>query len=315
MEKRKRLSDEEIQGNKDKFINQFSRIIDLSNAELRYNSEWLSKLTFNDIIELTRLFTVQQMIDRENFAIRLKNQNSIGLEELLYPVMQGFDAFTLKVDLQLGGVDQIFNMIAGRKIMENYNTDPQSIITMPLINGTDGRKMSKSWDNYIPMMAEPNDIFGKVMSCTDDIMIEYFTLLTRVSIEYIEEIKMDIAKFHKRRPIDIKKELAFEITKVFHGEEKARMALSEFEKVFQNKETPTDILTIKIKLGSTFEDLLRILVEEQIVKSYSESKRLLKQNAFKLNSKLITNLTDLITEDDSILKFGKNNFVKIILKK
>lgn len=314
LEKRKRLTDEEILGNKDRFVEQFGKIIDLSNAELRYNSEWLSKLTFNDVIELTRLFTVQQMIDRENFAIRLKNQSSIGLEELLYPVMQGFDAYTLRVDLQMGGVDQIFNMIAGRKIMENYDVEPQSIITMPLINGTDGRKMSKSWDNYIPMLAEPNDIYGKVMSCTDDIMIEYFTLLTRVSLERIEEIKKDLEHEHKNNPIDIKKELAFEITKVFHNEEQAEAAQKEFERVFQQREIPQNIITIELQKGAVMQDLIKQLVKENLVKSNSEAQRLLRQNAFKLNNKVINNLSEELSEDELILKFGKNNFAKVIVK-
>lgn len=310
LEKRKRLDDKEIEENRDKFIEQFNKIIDISKAEIRYNSEWLSKLRFNDIIDLTRLFTVQQMIDRENFAIRLKNQSPIGLEELMYPIMQGFDAYTLRVDLQIGGVDQIFNMLAGRKIMENFDIEPQSIITMPLINGTDGRKMSKSWNNYIAMLAEPKDIFGKIMSCTDDIIIEYFKLLTRKPLDEISKIEEDINIIHSLKLIDIKKDLAFEITKMFYGEEEAINAREEFQSVFQNRGVPKDIREINLNKNSTLSDLLRILVKDGLIESNSSAKRLLNQKGIRIDDVISTNLDEII-KNGSIIRFGKNNFVKV----
>ena len=308
LDKRKRLTVKEIENNKKKFIEQFGKIVDLNHAEIRYNSEWLSKLSFSNIIELTSLFSVQQMSSRENFAKRFEENKTVGLEEFLYPIMQGFDTYTLKVDLQIGGVDQIFNMLAGRKIMKYYNVEQQSVMTMPLINGTDGRKMSKSWHNYVPIMASNTDLFGGIMSSVDDVIEEYLILLTRVDESEIAEMMVDLK--NGRNPMEIKKKLALEITRKFFDDSQARKAQEFFENTFQKGINPQDIPVLRINEGSNISDLLEVLVKEKIISSNSEIRRLLNQKGMRLDDNVIKN-TDEKLIDNSTLRIGKKRFFKI----
>jgi tyrosyl-tRNA synthetase len=336
LEKRKRLPVEEIEKNKKKFIEQFGRIVDLDSAEIRYNSEWLEPLTFNDVINLASLFSVQQMIERENFAIRLKEKKTIGLEELLYPLMQGYDSVALKVDLEMGGTDQTFNLLAGRKIMEAYGMAPQNVITMPLIPGTDGRKMSKSWGNFIPMLASANDLYGGLMSCCDEVTIEYFKLLTRIPLKEIDEMEKEL-KAGKADPMKLKKRLALEVTKIYYDEKEAQKAQEHFEKTIQKGEVPDKIKEVEITLKESRNsdefhssewstrpdkleahgdiealDLVLMLSEKGCFSSHSEAKRLIKQGGFKIDDNRITELHQKVKiKDGSIVKIGKRRYFKI----
>ncbi|MCA9383191.1 tyrosine--tRNA ligase [Candidatus Dojkabacteria bacterium] len=318
LEKRKRLDVDEIEKNKQLFEEQFGKLIDLENAEVRFNSEWLEPLTFNDVITLTSLFSVQQMIERENFALRLENNTTIGLEELMYPLMQGYDAYALDVDLQIGGTDQIFNMLSGRKIMKSFGRDPLAVITMPLIPGTDGRKMSKSWNNYVPMNASANDLYAGIMSSTDEVMADYFKLLTRVPMSEVEELLANL-EAPDTNPMDIKKKLAFEVTTIYYDETSASEAAEHFEKTVQNKEMPEDIKEFSIQnlpdseLNENqiqFKSLLNLV---GIAESNSDAKRLISSGAVEIDGEKITDPNQLIDVTKiEILKSGKRNWIKFI---
>lgn len=318
LEKRKRLTIKEIEKNKKLFEEQFGRLIDLDMAEVRFNSEWLEPLTFNDVIGLTSLFSIQQMIERENFALRLKEQKTIGMEEIMYPLMQGFDAYALDVDLQIGGTDQTFNMLAGRKIMKAFSREPLSVITMPLIPGTDGRKMSKSWNNYVAMSANEKDLYAGIMSCTDDVMFDYFKLLTRKPLEEIDKLTSNM-KREDFNPMNIKKSLAFEITSLYFDNQKAQEAEEYFEHTVQNKETPEDIPTIK--RSDFVEDidpdgflpLKSLLNSIKLAPSSSEAKRLVKSGAVEIDSIKQNDPNELIDINKiSLIKVGKRKWIKIV---
>lgn len=312
LEKRKRLSVEEIEQNKKKFKEQFGRIVDLDSTEIRYNSEWLEPLTFNDVVNLASLFSVQQMIERENFAIRLKKNKTIGLEELLYPLMQGYDSVALKVDLEMGGTDQTFNLLAGRKIMEAFGMKPQNVITMPLIPGTDGRKMSKSWENYIPMLASANDLYGGIMSCCDEVVIEYFRLLTRVPLKETDEMKKELAA-GKADPMELKKRLAFEVTKIYYDAKEAQKAQEHFEKTVQKGEVPDEMEEISYKGKPIALELAKFLVEKGLIPSNAEAKRLIKQGGLEVDRQKVTDLEGKFKiKKGSVIKIGKRRFIRLV---
>lgn len=309
LEKRKRLTDEEIATSRSLFIAQFAKILDMEKVEVHYNSEWLAKLGFDDVIDLARLFTVQQMIERESFAQRLADQNPIGLEELLYPLMQGYDAYALKTDIQLGGTDQIFNLVAGRKIMEALGMKPQNIITTPLIPGTDGRKMSKSWGNYIAMSAAANDIYGGVMSAIDDVIIDYFKLLTRIPMSEIEKMSQAIAK-RKTNPMELKKKLAFEVTKIYYDETAAQEAENYFETVHQKGALPEEIEEFTVTSEARM--AAQLIFDAGLAASKSAAKRLIEQGGVEIDDQKITDPNQTITPADGMtIRAGKRRFARL----
>lgn len=312
---REDLSDAQIEQNMKHFKEQYGKTVDLSNVKIVYNSQWLKKLRFIDVIGLAKIFTVQQMIEREAFAKRLKANNPIGLDELLYPLMQGYDALALKTDIQIEGTDQLFNMIAGRKIMEHFGMKPQGIITMPMLIGPDGREMHKSLRNYIGVMEDTQSMFGKIMSMKDELMHDYYILLTRIPLDEIEEIFRDLKK-QKGNPMDVKKRLAFEITRFFDGEKEAMEAQAHFEKTVQNKEIPlnTKQIEINVKGGLTALELGKLLVEKGVLDSNSEAKRLIEQGGLQVDGKTVTALSQQVAlKNESIIKIGKRKFVRINL--
>ncbi|MBU0975305.1 MAG: tyrosine--tRNA ligase [Patescibacteria group bacterium] len=311
LEKRKRLTDKEIDHNKAQFKKQFLKILDPEKTEVRYNSEWLDKLKFRDVISLASIFSVQQMIDRENFAKRLKNKTTIGLEEILYPLMQGYDSVALEVDLEMGATDQTFNLLAGRKIMEAFGMKPQSVITMPFVTGTDGRKMGKSLNNYIPMLAPANDIFGGIMSTVDEVIIEYFERLTRLPLEEINKMKKEL-KAGKVHPMELKKKLAFEVTKIYFDEKSANKAQENFEKTVQKGETPEEMEELEINSQHSALELAKELVEKGIIASNADAKRLIQQGGLQINDEKVTNFDQkLDLKPGTVIKVGKRKFVRI----
>jgi len=324
LEKRKRLTDKEIDFNKKQFREQFAKIIDLNIAEVRYNSEWLDKLKFRDVVELASLFSLQQMIDRENFAERLKMKKTIGLEEIMYPLMQGYDSVALNVDLEMGATDQTFNLLAGRKIMQAFGLKPQSVITVPFVTGTDGRKMSKSWGNYIPMRASAKDLFGGIMSCVDDVIIEYFTRLTNIPLDKIKEMEKDL-KEGKIEPMELKKNLASEVTKIYYDEKEAQKAQEHFEKTVQKGELPEEVTMIngKIFKGSEISllELLKTVVkvrkgDKGLPASNAEIKRLVKQGGVKIDGNPITDLDQEVDiKSNPIITIGKRYHLKVKFNK
>lgn len=286
LSKRSILSKKQIKENMKDYLPQISKILDLKKAEVHYNSEWFKDLELLDFLNIKQYFTAQQLIQRRNFKQRWDSNKEIGAQELDYPILQGYDSVAIKADVELGGSDQLFNLKAGRKVQEIFKQEPQNIITTKMLIGLDGRKMSTSWGNVINITDEPNDMFGKIMSMKDGLMSDYFELATQVEEKEIKDIL-------KQNPRQAKARLALEIVKLYHGEEKAKQASKEFDKVFKRKELPQDIPEIKVKS----KELVDILVETKMASSKSEAKRLIEQGGVKFK--------------DNILQVGKRRFIKI----
>ncbi|MEI7480364.1 MAG: tyrosine--tRNA ligase [bacterium] len=293
-----------VEKNLKNYKEQAGKIIDLSKAETHYNSEWLDKLNYGEIGRQAGVFSVNEFISRENISKRLEAGKRVSLRELLYPLMQGYDSVVVKSDVEIGGSDQRFNMLAGRDMQREYGQEPQGVLTFPLIEGLDGRKMSSSWGNTGNLCDIPNDMFGKIMSLKDEYIIKYFVQTTRVPMEtvnkYAEELKSGT------NPRDIKMKLAFEIVKFFHSEAEAEEAQTFWSNTFSKKELPTDIKTFT----PTKYDLLSVIIEAGLVSSKSEAYRVFDQNGVKVNGETVTDVKHVVKAGDIIQK-GKMSFIKI----
>ena len=301
LEKRPMLTEKEIKQNMKYYTKQLGMIIDLKKAEIKYNSKWLKKLNFKEIAELSESFSLQQMSARRNFKDRIEKNEEISLREFLYPLMQGYDSVATKSDVEIGGFDQLFNLKAGRIIQKHYNMPEQDILTVKMLEGVDGRKMSTSWDNIITIVDEPKDMFGKIMSIKDELISKYFLLCTDIK-------ETEIPK--SENPRDVKMKLAYEIVKIYHGEKEAKKAEENFVKTFQKKEIPEEMIEIKINKNETLVD---VLIKEKIVSSKGDFRRLIEEGAITdldINEKL--NNINIITKPGMHLKIGKRRFVKII---
>lgn len=297
------LTPEQIEENFKTYKLQAEKILDFSKIQVRHNSEWLDKLTPRDFVKLTQNFSVGDFNSRELIRKRLTEGGRVGLSEVLYPVMQGYDSFFLDTDIQIGGTDQTFNMQAGRNLQKLMRNKESFIIATEFLMGTDGRKMSKSWGNAIWLDEEPSDMYRKIMSINDDLIITYFALATRVSGEEIEEIKKEALK----NPLTAKKKLALKIVEDLNSPEDARKAQEEFERTVQKKETPSEIEERKVKEG---QNILDILVESNLAESKSEAKRLVEQGGVELDGKKVE-MGDSVS--NGILKVGKHKFLKITI--
>lgn len=299
---RPQLTDEEIKANLETYKRQAGKIIDFEKVEIRFNSEWLSRLTFEETIRLIGKFSLNEFISRELIKKRLNEGKSVGLLETIYPVMQGYDSYTLDTDLQIGGTDQTFNMQAGRRLLSEKKES--FVMTTEFLSGTDGRKMSKTWGNAIWLTDSPEDIFGKVMSIADSVVIEYFTLATNITTTIIEEFKKEL----ESSPMHVKKKLAFTIVSELYDEEAAGSAKDNFEKTVQNKELPKDIEKINVKEKIL---LIDFLVNNNLVESKSEAKRLIEQGAIELNGEKVNISTEI--SRDGFVKIGKRKFVEVFI--
>lgn len=299
---RPHLTSEEIKINFQTYKSQAEKVLDFSKVKVRFNSEWLKDLQFADIVKLCQHFSAGDFVGRELIKKRLQEGKKVGLHEILYPVMQGYDSFFMDTDIQLGGTDQTFNMQAGRILQKDLRNKESFIIANGFLEGTDGRKMSKTWNNAIWLTDEPNDMFGKVMSLRDELVINYFTLATDTSIEEIEKIKQQLAAGDN--PMQIKKKLAHTMVSELHSKEAADSAQKEFERVFQKGEMPTENMITTYETTKDTVDLVDVLVETGLCSSKSESKRLL------INR---TGGTIVIAPYDNIYKIGKKKFLKIRL--
>lgn len=293
------LTKEQVQENFQTYKTQASTILDFSKMKIAYNHEWLEKLTFEEIVKLASNFTVQQMLERDMFEKRMEEGHPISVHEFLYPLMVGYDSVVLDVDCELGGNDQYFNMLAGRTLQTAMGKRDKFVLTTKLIEGTDGRKMSKTYNNCVYLDDGPEDMFGKVMSIKDDLMETYFECCTDVPLSNVQKIL-------KSNPREAKARLALEITTLYHGAGAAQKASEHFTKVFTNKETPDDVTEVKVKKGTLVLDLL---VSEKLAPSKSEARRLMEQGGVKLNDVAMTSLEATIEE--GILKVGKRKFLKI----
>lgn len=303
------LSDAEIKENAKTYFEQVGKILDVEKASVRYNSEWFSKIKFNDILQIAGKFTVAQIIERDDFQKRLKNGFDISLHEIFYPMMQAHDSVMLEADIEFGGSDQKFNLLAGRDLQRKVGQEPQDIFMVRLLVGTDGKdKMSKSLGNYIGITEEPNSMFGKVMSIPDEAILEYFELATRLPEKQILEIAQDLKE--GRNPRDIKMKLASEIVAQYHGKEKAKEAQEEFINVFSKKALPSDIPEIKIEKGNY--ELPFLLVQLGAVESKSEARRLIEQGGLRIDEAKITDVSAPVAIDSGmIIQVGKLKVYRI----
>jgi tyrosyl-tRNA synthetase len=305
---RKVLSEKEINGNLKSYLSQIGKILDLKKVEVRYNSEWFKKMKVMDFVNLQMNFTAQQTIQRRNFKERWDEGRPIGLHELDYPLFQGYDSVMVKADVEIGGSDQLFNLLAGREIQKYFKQSQQDVMTSKMLNGLDGRKMSTSWGNIITILDEPADMYGKVMSAKDELIDEYFELATKLSEDEITEIKKS-----STNPRDIKARLAKEIVKMYHGEKAAESAEEEFNKVYRDKELPSDMPVFEVDKKEYF--LADLLCDTKLAPSKNEAKRLVEAGAVDINDKTEKDWRKPIEiKDGMIIKVGSRKFVKIKLK-
>ncbi len=306
---RPRLSEDEVKENAKTYFEQVFMVLDPEKTEVTYNSHWLGTLNSRDVIELASTYTVARMLERDDFKMRFEKEIPIFIHELLYPLFQGYDSYAIKSDIEVGGTDQKFNFVIARDIQKYYGQEPQVILTVPLIEGTDGKlKMSKSYDNYIAFKDTPEDMYGKVMSIPDHLILKYFKLV----LYYDENELKKMEKLVESNPRDAKAKLAFEITQIFHGFEKAKKAEEHFNRVFRQKQIPDEIP--EYRLGKEGELIADILFNSGLVRSKSEARRLIRQGGVKINGEPIKDETFELKgiSEPVVIKVGKRRFLKVI---
>lgn len=306
---RPQLTIEETKANAETYIDQAAKILNLEALEIVFNSHWLNKMNFSDVIKLCSQYTVARMLERDDFTKRFKSETPISIHEFMYPLAQGMDSVELEADIELGGTDQKFNLLVGRDLQKENGQKPQSIITLPLLEGTDGKdKMSKSYENDIGLMDDPANMYGKTMSIPDELIYKYYSValdLEESKLLFIKE-KLDDKITNPR---DIKRDLARELVQMYHGEKKSQEAQAHFEKVIVNKENPDEMNEFKIKNETTIVDLL---LDSGLAPSKGEAKRLIKQGAVKIDGIKIDDLDyQLRSNENKIIKAGKRRFLKI----
>ncbi len=312
-ETRKPLTREEVLKNAETYKEQVFKILHPERTVIRFNSEWFGSMTALDMCRLSGAETVARMLEREDFKKRFTEGRPITILEFLYPLLQAYDSVYLKADIELGGTDQKFNLLMGRQLMKLYDMEAQVVIMMPLLEGLDGvQKMSKSLGNYIGINEPPDEMFGKVMSINDELMIKYYELLSHISIEQLKELKAGIEK-GSINPRDGKESLAFEIVERYHGRQEAERAREKFIKLFRQKDVPEDIVTFEIPYEEGGIWLPKLLKEKGITKSTSESIRLINQKAIKINNDVITDTDIKLQPGDYVIKVGKKRFLKVII--
>lgn len=305
-EMRKELTAEDVKKNFETYIEQAKKILDMKKLEVRYNHEWLEKLTFKDILGLTSHFTVQQMLHRDMFAERMKKDAPISVTEFMYPLMVGYDSVMLDVDVELGGNDQLFNMLAGRTLQTAFGKKDKFVLTTKLIEGTDGRKMSKSYNNCVYLTDAPAEMYGKLLSMPDNLITLYMECCTDMPMSEVAAAEKAL-KGGTENPKNLKMRLAREIVTMYHSAEDAKAAEEAFENVFKNKGVPEDMPEYKAKKG---ESLIDALVASGSCASKSEARRLIEQGGIKVNEKAVTDVN--AKAEEGIVKVGKRKFIKIL---
>lgn len=307
---RQTLSVDEVKENMKAYLDQIGKIVDLDKAEIRYNSEWLKKLSFLDLLGLAGEFKVAQMLERDNFRKRFESNQPIGLQEFLYPMMQGYDSVALEADVELGGSEQLFNMMAGRVLQKRSGQIPQAVMTFELLTGTNGKKMSKTQPNCVFIEDEPAEMYGKIMSLPDELIVHYFKLATEVPLDVIEQIEFDMTQ--GANPRDSKAFLARSIVTRYHSQKSAEVAEQSWNEQFREGGTPEDIEEVALQPDKD-QDFVAVISAIFEV-SRSEVRRLIEQNGVKINGELATADTYTPVEDD-IIQVGKRRYKRIKLKK
>jgi len=306
------LTSEEVQSNARTYEEQVFKILDASLTQVAFNSEWMRKFSPEDLIKLASKYTVARMLERDDFGKRFRDGRSIAIHEFLYPLVQGYDSVALEADIELGGTDQKFNLLVGRDMQRSHGMEPQCILTMPLLEGLDGiNKMSKSLNNYISIDDEPGEMFGKLMSTSDDLMWRYIELLSFETIQTIRNWKEEVAV--GRNPKDIKVNFAIEIVTRFHGASAAKSALDDFEKRFKRGGVPDDISEIKLATVEGELPIVQALKMSGLTSSTSEAMRAISQGGVKANGEKVEDKLAKISKGEKVvLQIGKRKFAKIV---
>ena len=309
---RKVLTDDDIKNNISSYTSQAFKILDQSKTQIVYNKDWLDDLGASGMLTLASNLTVARMLERDDFSKRFSTNTPIAVSEFMYPLLQGYDSVHLQSDIEIGGTDQKFNLLMGRQLQKAYNIKKQqAVLMMPILEGLDGvNKMSKSLGNYIGVTDEANDMFGKILSISDELMWRYYELLSSKSLEEISELKEGVNN-KSIHPKTVKDNLAIEIVNRFHGAGKGALAKEEFSKIFAKKDIPTDLKEFKIEVNT---GILQALVDTGLVSSTSQARRDIKGGAVKLNQVKIEDDKTLLQKGEMVLQKGKKNFVKIIVE-
>ena len=308
---RPQLTLEEAKVNAKSYIEQSKVLLDVKRLKVIFNSTWLNKMNFEDVIKLSSKYTVARMIERDDFTKRFESETPISMHEFLYPLAQAMDSVEINADVELGGTDQKFNLLVGRDIQREYGQNPQSIITLPLLEGTDGvEKMSKSYDNYIALDDSTEDMYGKIMSINDSMILKYYKLAVFADRKKVNEVK-SLLKDDTNNPRDIKRSLAKDLVKKYYSEKEAELAQSSFDQIFVKRDNPENMQVRKIDSDV---GLIELLTEEGLVASKGEGKRLLNQNAIKINGQVCNDINFVISssEEEFVIKVGKRRFLKVI---
>ncbi|MEK7548181.1 MAG: tyrosine--tRNA ligase [Patescibacteria group bacterium] len=300
----------ELEKNAEKYLQQVSKILDTKKVDVVWNADWLAKLSFEDVVRLASVFTVHQMLERDMYQERIKKNHPIFLHEFLYPLMQGYDSVALKSDLEVGGTDQTFNLLAGRTIQKAYDQEPQNILTVPLLIGTDGKdKMGKSLNNYIGVTESPKEMYGKTMSIPDHLIMDYFELVTDLNMDEIEKVKK--AMIEGENPRNLKMKLAKEIITLYHDRTAAVEAEKEFIEIFSKKGLPDDIEVKKLKKAKW--NILDLIGEIGLSPSRNETKRLIQGGGIKIDGEKVKSQDEEIDiSKEKLIQVGKRKFIKVV---
>ncbi|MBI3536771.1 MAG: tyrosine--tRNA ligase [Chloroflexi bacterium] len=309
-EARTMLTAAQVKANADTYMKQFFQIVDRAKTQVRWQSEWFGKFTLESVFHLAKQFTLADMLEHETFSRRVKEGLPLTLIELIYPALQAYDSIAIDADVEFGGMDQKFNILAGRQLQSRLGKTPQEVFLVPLLIGTDGRKMGKSLNNTIDFITPPNDLFGKVMSVSDDVIVDYFTLVTDAPDAEIAELKRAM-KAGKANPRDLKARLAREIIAQFHGADAARAADEEFVRVFSKKELPSDMPTFAMTRALPIIDLL---MQTKLADSRSDARRLIQQGGVKIDDRTVKKIEEEIPAQEAVLRVGRRKFVRLVVK-
>ncbi len=306
---RPQLSLEETKANAESYIEQAGHVLNIDSLKIVYNSTWLDAMHFSDVIRLSSHYTVARMLERDDFTKRYKAEIPISIHEFMYPLAQAMDSVELKADVELGGTDQKFNLLVGRDLQREYKQDPQVIITLPLLEGTDGvEKMSKSYGNDIGLTDSPEDMYGKSMSISDEMIEKYFILAADANTKTVSKVKKQLSD-SSQNPRDIKRELARAIVQLYHGEDSAKEAEQYFDRVIVNKDAPDDMNQVELSIDT---QLIEVVNNEGLTSSKGEARRLIKQGAIRVDDEKITDDSHILLKGkEVVIKVGKRRFIKI----
>lgn len=308
---RPQLTFEETRENGKSYFEQAIHILDKDKTKIVYNSEWLGKLDLHNLIDILSKFTIQRILERDDFTNRIREQQEVSAHEILYPIMQGYDSYAINADVELGGTDQKFNNLMGRDMQKRYGQEPQVVVLMPLLEGTDGsEKMSKSLNNYIGITDAPKDIFGKTMSIPDVLIYKYFELATRLSPAELREIKREL-EYPENNPRNTKRKLGYELVKLYYDEATAKSAIEEFDRIFIKKEIPDEIEEYKIAESSI--KIIDLMMNAKLADTKSNARRLIEQGGVSIDGEKVEDINYIVNyENEFILKVGKRKFLKIV---